>query len=104
VRNGADAFVPRTLRELRYHAKAVMTTAKTAQGAPSAPPMEGRAVAEMLDGVTPATFLAAALSENRRVLARLDRYLIRPSLVPALAWVLLLGIRLLPPRKASPKR
>lgn len=97
ARAGTDGFLRRTLTALSYHAKAVMTTIRTAQNGPPIGFGEGSA-GELLAGVTPAMFLAAALAENRRVLARLDRRLIRPRLVPSLATAMLLGIRLLPPR------
>ena len=51
--------------------------------------------------ITPLAFIETALAENRRMMARLDRRLIKPTIMPAIATMLLLGIRMLPPRAAS---
>ena len=48
-------------------------------------------------------FIETALAENRRMMARLDRRLIKPAVMPAIATALLLGIRMLPPRKDAVK-
>ena len=101
AQNGRPGSIRRTLSALRYHAKAVLATIGTAVDGPPMPAMDRRIAAEMLEGVTPARFLEAALAENRRVMARLDPGLLRPRLVPTLATFLLLGIRLLPPRRSQ---
>jgi hypothetical protein len=56
------------------------------------------AIGLMMD-VAPATFLQAALAENRRLMAQLDPRLPKPVVMPALATSLLVAIRMLPPRK-----
>jgi hypothetical protein len=45
-----------------------------------------------------------ALAEERAMMSRIDPRLLRPRLVPVLATVALLGLRLLPPRAETPKR
>jgi hypothetical protein len=94
---GRDGLVRRTLEAIGYHARAVMGTA---EGAAGVPPLPNRETIDgsVLEGITPQRFLEAALAENRRMMSRLDRRLIKPSLVPRLAGALLLGLRMLPPR------
>jgi hypothetical protein len=99
--------ITRLFRALRYHVRAAMKTAKGAQStAPGeAPPkldLTGGSSQVLLDGVTPLTFLQLALGENRRMMARLDRRLPKPHIVPRLATALLLGLRMLPPRTPVP--
>lgn len=53
---------------------------------------------ELIEGITPMMFLEAALAENRLLLGRLDRRLIKPSLLPGLAMTALTLLRALPPR------
>jgi hypothetical protein len=52
----------------------------------------------IVKSISPKAFLEAALAENRRMMEKLDRRLLRPTVMPALATALLLGIRMLPPR------
>jgi hypothetical protein len=95
----------RTLRALRYHARAIAHTAQGAQGAAVAPApvdLTGGGSQAILEGVTPKTFLEVALAENRAMMERIDRRLLRPQIVPSLATVALLALRLLPPRAAEP--
>jgi hypothetical protein len=97
----------RTLRALQYHVRAVMHTAQGAQGAAVVPaPLDltGGGSQAILEGVTPLTFLDVALAENRAMMARIDRRLLRPRIVPFLATAALLGLRMLPPRAAAVKR
>jgi hypothetical protein len=95
ARDGRDGLLSRTLDALRYHARAIAGTADDAANAPS---LDLPTVQRLMDGVTPAEFLAAALAENRRLMARFDRRLVRPRLVPVAATLALLTLRLLPPR------
>jgi hypothetical protein len=53
---------------------------------------------QLVEGMTPMMFLEAALGENRRMLGLLDRRLIKPALLPALAATALTVLRALPPR------
>jgi hypothetical protein len=57
---------------------------------------------EMIEGMTPMMFLEAALAENRRLLGLVDRRLVKPSLLPALAATVLTLLRALPPRAGAP--
>jgi hypothetical protein len=91
----------RTLASLRYMIRATMHTAQGAQGAAiGTAPMDltsgGSQV--ILEGVTPKSFLENAVAEERRVMARIDRRLLRPRIVPFLATLAVLGLRMLPPR------
>lgn len=95
----------RTLSALRYHARAIAHTAQGAQGAAVAPApvdLTSGGSQAILEGVTPKTFLEVALAENRAMMERIDRRLLRPQIVPSLATVALLGLRLLPPRVPEP--
>jgi hypothetical protein len=98
ARDGDPNALQRTLRAVGYHIRAVRQVAHTVGDGPPISLSDARAV---FPGVTPAEFLAAGLAENRRVLARLDRRLIKPRLVPRIATALLLAIRMLPPRPAA---
>jgi hypothetical protein len=96
---GRDGLFGRTLAAITYHAKATIGTAKGASETPL-PSLEGNDIfSEAVADVTPVMFLEAALAENRAMMARLDRRLIKPTLTPRLATALLLTIRMLPPRK-----
>ncbi len=98
ARDGDPNALQRTMRALGYHVRAVRKAATTVG---DGPPISLSGTRGMFPGVTPAEFLAAGLAENRRVLARLDRRLIKPRLIPRIATALLLAIRLLPPRPAT---
>jgi hypothetical protein len=52
----------------------------------------------LVEGMTPAMFLEAAIAENRRMLGLLDPRLIKPALLPTLAAAALTVLRALPPR------
>lgn len=103
--NGRTNPLTRLVRAFRYHYLAAMSTAKGAESAVGdAPPkldLTGGSASEILDGVTPVAFLEAALAENRAMMARLDRRLLKPRIVPTLATAALLGLRMLPPRKVE---
>jgi hypothetical protein len=93
----------RTIDAIKYSVRATLHTAQGAQGsAVSTTPLDltGGGSQAILEGVTPATFLEMALAEERRMMARIDRNLLRPRMVPFLATAALLGLRMLPPRAA----
>jgi len=97
----------RTVAALKYQARAVMHQAQGAQGAAlgTAPlDLTGGGSQVILEGVSPAMFLEAALAEERAMMARIDPRLLRPQIVPFLAWAALLGLRMLPPRAETPQR
>ncbi len=99
ARRDDPGALQRTIMALGYHVRAVRKAATTVGDGPPISLTEARGV---FPGVTPAQFLQAALAENRRVLARLDRRLLKPRLVPRIATALLFAIRMLPPRPAAP--
>jgi hypothetical protein len=105
-RAGRSKPLARLIRAITYSVRAVMHTAQGAQGAEIAPGalnLTGGGSQAILEGVTPQMFLEVALAENGRMMARLDRRLLRPRIVPTLATAALLALRMLPPRKpASP--
>jgi hypothetical protein len=100
ARAGRGNWMPRTLAALRHHVAALVGTAKNAAETATGQ-LDLGAAGDVLDGVTPVTFLEAALAENRRHMSRFDSRLLRPRLVPALATAALIAIRLLPPRSDS---
>ena len=100
ARAGRGGLFVRTLDAVRFHARSVLGTADDVAAAP----VDMATIRRMLDGTSIADFLAAALEENRRHMAHFDPRLIRPRLVPAVATLALLGIRLLPPRDPPENR
>jgi hypothetical protein len=100
VAGHANPFA-RLVRALEFHVRAVMHSAQGAQGTID---LTGGGSRAILSGVTPAMFLEAALQENRTMMRRLDRRLLRPRIIPALATAALLGLRMLPPRPATKTR
>ncbi len=99
ARAGRGRFPLHTFKALGYHFRAAMGTVTGATDLPPMPKLEDPELTAIVAGVTPAMFLQTALAENRRMMARLDRRLIKPTIMPSIATALLLGIRLLPPRK-----
>lgn len=97
-----DGLVERSLESLKYHARAIIGTAKGAGDGPQLPAISEAQIKGMLDGITPVMMLEAALAENARHMARIDARLIKPQLMPALATTLLVGLRMLPPRREQP--
>jgi hypothetical protein len=100
-RAGRTNPLARTLRALGYHVRAIAHQAQGAQGAAVAPApidLTGGGSQAILEGVTPLRFLEVALAEERAMMARIDSRLLRPQIVPFLAWAALLGLRMLPPR------
>jgi len=104
ARAGRDNFFTRTLTALGYHGRAALGTITGATDLPPMPALDDPDLSEIVAGITPLMFLETALAENRRMMARLDRRLIKPTVMPAIATALLLGIRMLPPRKDAAKR
>ncbi|MBV8368607.1 MAG: ferritin-like domain-containing protein [Candidatus Eremiobacteraeota bacterium] len=97
---GRDKPFLRTFTSLRYHVRAILGTAQGAAAAPLIPSrLDDPELDAIVKSITPLMFLEAALAENRRVMARLDRRLLKPTIMPAVATALLLGIRMLPPRR-----
>lgn len=100
ARAGRDKPILRTFESVRYHVRAALGTASGATDIPPIPTqLDDPELDAIVKSITPAMFLEAALAENRRVMAKLDRRLLKPAVMPALATALLLGIRMLPPRK-----
>jgi hypothetical protein len=99
ARAGRDNFFARTLTALGYHGRAALGTITGATDLPPMPELDDPDLKEIVAGITPLMFIETALAENRRMMARLDRRLIKPTVMPAIATALLLGIRMLPPRK-----
>jgi hypothetical protein len=99
ARAGRGGFGTHAFKALGYHARAALGTVTGATDLPPMPALDDPELAAIVKGVTPVMFLHAALAENRRMLARLDPELIKPAIMPAIAMLLLAGIRMLPPRK-----
>jgi hypothetical protein len=100
ARAGRDKPFLRTFNSLRYHVRAAMGTASGATEMPAIPTqLDDAELDAIVKSITPAMFLEAALAENRRMMEKIDRRLLRPTVMPVLATALLLGIRLLPPRR-----
>jgi hypothetical protein len=99
ARAGRDNVFSRTLTALGYHGRAAMGTVTGATDLPPMPKLDDPDLADIVAGITPLMFLETALRENRRMMARLDRRLIKPQVMPAIATALMLAIRMLPPRK-----
>ena len=99
---GRDKPFLRTFASLRYHVRAILGTAQGAAEAPAIPTtLDDPELDAIVKSISPRMFLEAALAENRRVMARLDRRLLKPAVMPAVATALLLGIRMLPPRPST---
>jgi hypothetical protein len=105
ARAGTHSLV-RVARAIRYQIAAIMHTAQGAEGSATSANLDLTAGGskEILAGVTPRMFLEIGLRENRAMMARLDRRLLRPRLIPTLATAALLGLRMLPPLEAREKR
>jgi len=104
---GNTSALARTISALKYQARAVMHQAQGAQGAAVVPaPLDltGGGSQAILEGVSPKMFLEIALAEERAMMARIDRRLLRPRIVPFLATAALLGLRMLPPRAETQQR
>jgi hypothetical protein len=98
ARAGRGRFGAHVLKALRYHFRAAMGTVTGATDLPPMPALDDPELSAIVKGVTPLMFLQTALAENKRMMARLDRRLLKPKVMPTIATALLLGIRMLPPR------
>jgi hypothetical protein len=99
ARAGRDRPFVRTLNALRYHVRAALGTASGATEMPGIPTkLDDPELDAIVKSITPVMFLEAALAENRRVMARLHPRLLKPTLMPVAATLLLAAIRMLPPR------
>jgi len=101
ARAGRDGLLQRAYGSLKYHARAIVGAAQGGADTPPLPNIERAQIKAMLDGITPVMFLETALAENRRHMERLDPRLIKPLLMPTLATLALIGLRLLPPLPAK---
>ncbi|HZX68154.1 MAG TPA: hypothetical protein VFE70_04675 [Candidatus Elarobacter sp.] len=102
ARAGRSNYFANTVKALGYHFRAAMGTITGATDLPPMPELDDPDLAAIVAGITPASFLETALTENRRMLARLHPDLLKPQVMPAIATALLIGIRTLPPRKTNP--
>ena len=101
---GDTSALSRTIKSIKYHVQAIAHQAQGAQGAAVVPApidLTGGGSQAILEGVTPKMFLEIALAEERAMMSRIDRRLLRPRLVPALATAALLALRMLPPLPAK---
>jgi hypothetical protein len=105
ARAGRSNPLARAFRAIRYQVQAILHTSQGAAGSQTTANLDltGGGSAEILAGVTPQRFLEIGLRENRAMLARLDRRLLRPRLIPRLATAALLGLRMLPPLPVKEK-
>jgi hypothetical protein len=102
ARAGRGRFPAHVLKALGYHFRAAMGTVTGATDLPPMPALDDPELSAIVKGVTPVMFLQTALAENRRMMARLDRRLLKPKVMPTIATALLLAIRMLPPRSDAP--
>jgi hypothetical protein len=105
ARAGRTNPLSRAFRAIRYQVQAILHTSQGAAGSQTTANLDltGGGSAEILAGVTPKQFLEIGLRENREMLGRLDRRLLRPRLIPRLATAALLALRMLPPLPAKEK-
>ncbi len=96
---GRDKPFTRSFTSMGYHLRAAMGTAKGAAEMPPMPKLEDPELDAIVKSITPAQFLETALAENQRVMARLDPRLLKPTIMPVAATLLLAAIRMLPPRE-----
>ncbi len=103
ARAGRTNPFARAWRAATYQVRALMHTAQGAQGSQTVANLDltGGGSATILEGVTPLSFLETALRENRAMMARIDRRLVRPRLIPTLATLATIALRLLPPRQPT---
>ncbi len=104
---GRNNPLVRLFSALKHSVRAVMHTAQGAQGAavaPAALDLTSGGSQAILEGVSAKMFLEFALTENRKMMQRIDPRLLRPQIVPTLATAALLGLRMLPPREPVPSK
>jgi hypothetical protein len=90
-------FLRDLFASFRYQLRAILEAASS-EAARTMENFDARSILALLEDPRPVTFLAAALAENRRMMAKLDARLPKPVAMPLLATLLLAGIRMLPPR------
>ena len=103
ARAGRDGLVSRHLAAFKNYARSIKQLVRSFGGVETT----GFAAVnanDLIEGMTPMMFLEAALAENRLLLGRLDRRLVKPSLLPGLALTALTVLRALPPRPAADER
>jgi hypothetical protein len=100
ARAGRDGTLTRHVAALKNYYQSIRQLVRSLRGAETTG-FAAVAANDIIEGMTPMMFLEAALAENRRLLGFLDRRLIKPALLPALATTLLTLLRALPPRDAA---
>ena len=96
ARAGRDQFGARHLLAVNNYVRALQRVIGAFAGEATTG-FAAKGAGAMIEGVTPAMFLEAAIVENQRQMSRLDPRLVKPSLLPWAARVALTGIRPLPP-------
>ena len=103
ARQGRDRLIGRHFTAVRNYYGSIKALVRTLGGAQTTG-FAAVGAKDMIEGMTPMTFLEAALAENRRMLGILDPRLPKPALLPALAAATLTLLRALPPRAAATGR
>jgi hypothetical protein len=103
ARAGRDGVVSRHLVALKNYARSIKQLVRSFAGEETTGFAAVNAK-DLIEGMTPMMFLEAALAENRLLLGRLDRRLLKPSLLPGLALTMLTALRALPPRPVATER
>ncbi len=101
VRAGRAGLFERTQATFANYGRALGKMIDSFGGDANAAGFAATGAGSLIENLTPQAFLEAALTENRRFMAQLDPRLVKPSLLPVLATVALLGLRALPPRKPA---
>lgn len=101
ARAGRDGIVMRHVTALRNYYRSIKQLVRSFSGVETTG-FAAVSANDMIEGMTPAMFLEAALAENRRMLSLLDPRLIKPAMLPALAGAALTLLRALPPRNDAP--
>jgi hypothetical protein len=103
ARAGRDGAIGRHVTALKNYFRSIKQLVRTFSGTETTG-FAAAAANEVIGDMTPMMFLEAALAENRRLLGLLDRRLVKPALLPALAAIALTLLRALPPRTATVAR
>jgi len=100
---GEDGFFARTASALSYHYKAIGGAADRvgSGGDVTLPKFSRESLDPALRDVSPIELLEAALAESRRLMDRFDPRLVRPTVMPLTATLLLAALRALPPRQRT---
>ncbi|MFN2462029.1 MAG: ferritin-like domain-containing protein [Candidatus Velthaea sp.] len=96
ARGGRDRWPGRVLVSARNYVRALQRLVASFAGEQTTG-FAAPAAGEIFEGLTPKRFLEAGLAQNRRFMGMLDRRLVKPTALPALARVLLTVLRALPP-------